>query len=193
MQPEPSMTDEYLLAGLRAGESGAFEELFERFEAPLYRFFFFSHRSHHLAEDQCSDTFVALVSAIHGFRGGPERLRAFVFGVAKNVLRRSRRRNRFRPMPLERALDVADPRAGPFRNAVAEESLRNAMRFIEACPDPVREVLLLRFVEGLALDEVARALNLPLNTVKSHIRRARKRLHEQIAVSESDKKADDHA
>ena len=187
------MTDENLLGGLRAGESGAFEELFERFEAPLYRFFFFSHGSHHLAEDQCSDTFVALVSAIHGFRGGPEQLRAFVFGVARNVLRRSRRRNRFSPMPLERALDVADPRAGPFRSAVTEESFRNAMRFIEAFPDPVREVLLLRFIEGLALDEVARALNLPLNTVKSHIRRARKRLREQIVVSESDKKADDHA
>jgi RNA polymerase sigma-70 factor (ECF subfamily) len=185
------MTDEDLLAGLKAGEPKAFEELFRRFESPLYRFFLLSHGNHHLAEDQCADTFVALATAIHRIRGGTDRLRGFVFGVARNVLRRSRRRSRLRPMPLERAFDVPDPRAGPFRNVAGDEALRQAMSFIEAFDEPVRQVLILRFVEGLALEEVAQALSMPLNTVKSRVHRARKRLREQIAVSESGKKANE--
>ena len=191
MRREPPMSDEDLLAGLKAGEPGAFEALFRRFEAPLYRFFLLSHGNHHLAEDQCSDTFVTLVSAIHRFRGDAERLGGFVFGVARNVLRRWRRRNRFRPMPLERALDAADPHAGPFRSVAEREALRQAIGFIEAFAEPVRMVLILRFLQGLPLDEIARALSLPLNTVKSHLRRARKRLREQIAMSESAKTTDD--
>ncbi len=191
MRRQPSTTDEDLIASLKAGELGAFEELFRRFEGPLYRFFLFSHGNHHLAEDQCSDTFVALVSAIHRFRGDAEQLGGFVFGVARNVLRRSRRRNRFRPMRLEHALDVADPRAGPFRNVAGEEALRQAIGLIEAFGEPVRSVLILRFVEGQALDQIARALSLPLNTVKSHVRRAGKRLRERLAASESGKKSED--
>jgi len=185
------MTDGELLAGLKAGRPTAFEELFRRFETRLYRFFLLSHGNHHLAEDQCGDTFVALVSAIHRMRGGSDRLESFVFGVARNVARRSRRRGRLRPMPLERALDVAEPRAGPQRTVESRESLRQAMSFLEAFDEPVRHVLVLRFVEGLTLEEVAEALRMPLNTVKSHIHRARKRLLARIAVTESGKQAED--
>jgi len=191
MRREPSITDGDLLAGLKAGRPTAFEELFRRFETRLYRFFLLSHGNHHLAEDQCGDTFVALVSAIHRMRGGEEHLASFVFGVARNVLRRSRRRGRFRPTSLERAIDVADSRAGPQRTVESRESLRQAMGFLEAFDEPVRHVLVLRFVEGLMLEEVAEALGMPLNTVKSHIHRARKRLLRQIAVAESGKQAED--
>ena len=191
MRREPSTTDEDLLAGLKAGDPSAFEELFRRFEGPLYRFFFLSHGDHHLAEDQCSDTFVTLVTAIHRLRGGAERLRGFVFGVARNVLRRWRRQNRFRPMPLEQAREAVDRRPGPFRSVADEEAMRQAIGFFEAFAEPVRMVLVLRFVEGLPLDEIARVLSLPLNTVKSHVLRARNRLREQIALSESTKTTDD--
>src|SRR5678815_633585 len=100
--PQP---DEALLTGLRAGASEAYDALIARFSSPIYRFFYYSHGNHDLAEDQAAETFANLLIAIHKMRGDAGCLRAFIYGVARNVLRRGWRK-RTPPMAGEEALAV---------------------------------------------------------------------------------------
>src|SRR5690349_10394549 len=74
---------------LKAGDAAAYEVLIERFEAPLYRYFLASHGDAQLAGEQSADCFGDLVGSLPKMAGGSQQLRAFVFAVARNVLRRS--------------------------------------------------------------------------------------------------------
>jgi RNA polymerase sigma factor (sigma-70 family) len=51
--------------------------------------------------------------------------------------------------------------------------------------EPERQILLLRFIEGLKLDEIAGIMKMPLNSVKSHVHRSRKKLCEMLSKRSS--------
>ncbi len=176
----PEMTEEALLEGLRAGTLEAYEVLMERFEAPLYRFFYYSHGHHDLAQDQCGETFINLLSAIQKMRGDAGCLKAFIFGVARNVLRRGWRQRRLYSASEAMLARLSDARPSAYRLAASRQEYQRAMAAIEELTEPARQVFLLRFVEELSLAEISEALDLPLGTVKSYIHRSRKRLLEML-------------
>src|SRR6185369_2145851 len=97
------------LAELRAGSPGAFAELVEQFEGPLYRFFYCDHRDHHLAQEETAETFGQLVRSLTSKGGACGNLRAYVFGTARHVqLRRIRQRVR-KQVALANATEACDP------------------------------------------------------------------------------------
>src|SRR5437762_443636 len=156
---------------LKKGAPAAYEVLVERFEGPLYRFFYCDHRDHHMAQDQTAETFAQLVRSLREMRGGCEQLCAYVFATARHVqLRRFRARKQPSAAFAER-LEVADARPSPATVASDREQLERVLDAISHLEDPLRNVLLLRFVEGCSIDEVALSLKLPVGTVKSHIHR----------------------
>ena len=160
---------EEMLAGLRDGRAEAYEALLDQFEAPLYRFFYFSHGDHDLAQDQCGDTFAQLVVAIHKMRGGPESLRAFVFGIARNILRRSWRAKHPR-LATEATLSMlADQRPTAYLQAAQRQQIERVLEAIDQFSEPARQVMILRFIEELPIAEVAKALGLPVGTIKSYM------------------------
>jgi RNA polymerase sigma-70 factor (ECF subfamily) len=166
---------------LKKGAPAAYEVFVEMFEGPLYRFFYCDHRDHHLAQEQTAETFAQLVQSIRRMRGGAEQLRAFVFATARHVqLRRFRERNRC-TSSLADELDVADVAPSPATAAAEREQVERVLDAIGQLDEPLRNVLLLRFVEGCSLEEVAEALEMPLGTVKSHIHRGRERLKQLFA------------
>jgi len=178
------LSDESFLDQLKAGEPAAYVLLVERFEGPLYRFFLCDHRNHHTAQEQTAETFAQLVRSLRGMRGGCEQLRAYVFATARHVQLRRRRGRKQQPSPLAEALNVTDPRPSPMTVASDREQLERVLNAISHLEDPLRNVLLLRFVEGCSIDEVALALELPVGTVKSHIHRSRSRLKQIFAEKE---------
>lgn len=178
--------DESLLDQLKEGIPDAYAVLVERFEGPLYRFFFCDHRDHHLAQEQTAETFAQLVRSLSGMRGGCEQLRAFVFATAHHVQLRRWRQRKDRPSPLADAQHVSDRRPSPLTVVSDREQLERVLAAISHLESPLRNVLLLRFVEGCSIDEVALALELPIGTVKSHIHRGRSRLKQIFAEKESE-------
>jgi RNA polymerase sigma-70 factor, ECF subfamily len=169
-------TESQFIDRLRRSDPSAFESLFEQFERSVYRFFFCSHRDHHLAQEQASETFLQLVRSLRRFRGGPEQLRPFVFAIARHVQKRPWREH----VPLSPGHE--QPAAGPPTESLfmIREELDGVLDVIQRLDDPVRAVLLLRFVEGLSLSDVAEALDLPLGTVKSHVHRGRRELSQLL-------------
>ena len=168
--------DQSYLNRLRNGHPAAYERLVEEFEGPLFRFFFCDHRDHHAAEDQTAEVFTQLVRSLPTMRGSEEQLPAFVFAVARHVRSRRWRRKDQSSVPLDQAPDVHDGNPAPDMQTAGREELRIVLEAIGEMDPGVRDVFLLRFVEGYSISDVAGALDVPIGTVKSHIHRGRARL-----------------
>ncbi len=168
--------DQQLLTGLRQGNSVAFEQLVERFEGPLYRFFLSSHGDPQLAGEQSVDCFSDLFRALPKMAGGTEQLRPFVFTVARNVLRRHWRQRPQESISTEAANEVLSKVATPAKTAEAREEVTLLLAAIQTLDPATREVFVLRFIEQLSLAEVATVVGEPLGTVKSRVHRGRQRL-----------------
>lgn len=166
---------------LKQLQPDAFEALVAEYERPLYRLFYCDHRDYHLAQEQTAETFAQLVRSIPSMRGGPEKLRAFVFGVARHVQQRNWRKTKREQVSIESAKEsILDPGPSPVRNADAREQVERLLDAVGRLEQPMKSVILLRFVEGLSLSEISEALKLPLGTVKSHIHRGRARLKHEL-------------
>ena len=110
-------------------------------------------------------------------------LHPWLFTILANSVRTHLRRRRVRSLVHGKkpAQDPADPAPDSEHAAVARETVGRLEREISRLPLVKREVVLLACVEKLPLKEVAEALGLPLNTVKTHLRRARLTLAEALA------------
>lgn len=177
-------SDDSFLSRLKEGQPVAYETLVEQFEGPLYRFFLCDHRDHHVAQEQTAETFTQLVRSLPTMQGGPEKLRAFVFGVARHVQRRRWRRRKTSHLPIEVAVDISDPRPSANNQVSAREELEHVLKAVSSLEQPLQNVLLLRFVEDCSLDEIAKALEMPVGTVKSHIHRGRNRLKQIFKIED---------
>ena len=178
-------SDDSFLRRLKELQPSAFETLVEQYEGPLYRFFFSDHRDHHVAQEQTAETFTQLVRSLQSMRGGPEQLSAFVFGIARHVQRRRWRARKKPHLSIDFAINVSDPGPSPNTQAAEGEQLELVMQALGSLDQPLRSVMLMRFVEDCSLDEIAMALDIPVGTVKSHIHRGRARLKQAFKVEDS--------
>jgi RNA polymerase sigma-70 factor (ECF subfamily) len=119
------------------------------------------------SEDVLSEVFVRVARGLGRFRGGDDDLRRWVFTIAHNCLMdEHRRRGRLRL--FMRKLDTSEPVA-PAPNEPLDSGLHQAL--LQLTPDQ-REVVTLRFVADLAIEEVARITGRPAGAVKSLQHRA---------------------
>ena len=81
--------------------------------------------------------------------------------------------------------EISDPNPGPEHIAAARETMTWLEQALLALPLAQREVLILSTIVGLRQQEIAQSLNLPLNTVKTHLRRARLKLADAMEERET--------
>jgi RNA polymerase sigma-70 factor, ECF subfamily len=94
------------------------------------------------------------------------------------------RRPQNRTTDFDDVQDTCDPNPSPAATAEAREEVEAVLKVVSELDDPLPAVLIMRFVEGLSIDEIATALEMPLGTVKSHIHRGKRRLKEIFAKQE---------
>ncbi len=167
-----------LLARAQAGDRDAIEALLERHEPQIYRYALRMCGAPEDARDVLQETLLAAFRGLDGFRG-EARLTTWLYQVARSFCGKATRRRVGEPARYE-ALDGAgaarlrvDAEQHPDALAHAREIgevLRVAMA---SMPAPQREVLVLRDVQGLSLEEVAEILGKSLAATKSALHRAR--------------------
>jgi len=130
----------------------------------------------HDAEDACQAVFVLLARKAAGLRD-PDRLTAWLHGVAVRVARKARalrrrqqERDAARPVPVT---------AGPDR--LLDDLLADLDEGLHALPARYRETLILHYLEGLTQAETARRLNCPPGTVAARLSRGRELLRRSLA------------
>lgn len=138
----------------------AFDVLYRRYLDRVYGYAFYQLRDHHDAEDATERTFLAALRALPGFRDEGATFRAWLFRIAHNTIvnaRRSRFRRRTEPLPD--GLERIAPNADPASLVVEADETRRVLRAVAELPDDRREVVLLRFVDGLSSREIGQVMD----------------------------------
>ncbi|MBN1444081.1 MAG: RNA polymerase sigma factor [Planctomycetes bacterium] len=174
-------TAEDLMQRVRGGSRQAFLELMEAWQGSLYRFFRLSGIDHHESEDCIQETFLRVFTYRKRYRpSGDGSFRSFLFRIGRNVsIDSHRRRKRGREaLPLERCLD-REPGFDPTSLWCDALDVKDA---VLSLPQRLRLVVGLNIYEGLSYCEIARALEIPLGTVKSRMHHAMLQLRETLRV-----------
>jgi len=170
-------SDEQLILELQQGSDAAFTELFLRYRERVHGFFRRRMNDAAQAEELAQETFLAVLRAAQRYEPRAT-FRAYLFGIAFNILAAHRRKSVLNPTQPDRAPDEpSDPSGTNPENVIW---VRQAVERLEAAE---REVLLLREFEELSYEEIAKILRAPVNTVRSRLFRARMALREILAIA----------
>ena len=147
------------LADVRAAQRdrAAFGALYRRYLDRVYGYAFYLLGDHHDAEDVTERTFLAALGAIDSFRDEGASFRAWLFRIAHNQLVNAlRARGRHRSTALDRDLAAAD--GDPEQLAGRAEEGRRIRRALDTLPEDRRQLIVLRFVDGLSAREIGTVL-----------------------------------
>lgn len=171
-------SDVELLDEWAAGDARAGSRLFRRYFGPLSRYFFNKVPGDH--DDLIQETFMACLHGRHRLRDKSS-FRAFLFGVAGNVLRMHFRRRRLHQPPeaLEEC-SAHDLQPGPSTLLALQDEERVLLDALRCIPVPLQIVMELYYWEEMRTHEIAEAVELPLGTVRSHLRRGRQLLEQEL-------------
>ena len=163
------------MQAVATGDAGALRELTSRWQRPLYAFL---HRAAagRETDDLYQETWLRVVRAARSF-DARLRFSTWLFQIALNLSRDLHRRALPEPTPpeaLEQAA-VAERTAAP---GDARDAALDVQRLLAALPEAQREVVVLRVLEDVPEDEVARILGCPRGTVKSRLHHGLARLAE---------------
>jgi RNA polymerase sigma-70 factor (ECF subfamily) len=165
--------DTALLAGIAAGDHASFALAHERYAEHLYRFAFSYVASPATAADIVQDVFVRVWERRATLRSDGA-LAALLFRMTRNAalqsVRNTRRRDRLMDRGLFDAASIAEISPADTSLEAAEER-RRLSQAIKALPERTREAILLRWAHGLSYGEIAHAMGVSLETVKSQLAR----------------------
>ena len=156
----------------------AFGELYRRYMCPIYRYVR-SQVPHQLAEDVTAQIFFKALKSADTYRGD-SRYQAWIFRIARNTISTSRRGKREVSFEPQRLPETPDPTPSPATQVVLEESRQVLTRTVSALPPAQREVVALRYLSDLSIDEVAQITSRSRGAVRILLHRARLRLRHAL-------------
>lgn len=178
--PEPIRADSDLPAepgieALRRRDPGSWRALFARETASIYRYVFARLGDPEDAEDVTSEVFEEAWRHIESLEDRQLPPRAWLFGLARNIVAR-RRRKLFRQPPVL-AIEAFDGSGG---DPGADAEILDLVRAVAELSQSHGEVITLRFIHGLSLQETAVALRTTVDSIKGRQARALGELRKRL-------------
>jgi RNA polymerase sigma-70 factor, ECF subfamily len=181
----PQLGDEELLKRMAGGDRAAFAELYERWQAQVYRFTLRMSGSAACAEDVTQEVFLTLMRDGGQFEGRGT-FAAYLFAIARyavlNLLRRERRfvaieEEGGEGASLEERVAADDD---PLADLTRDEQTAAVQQAILALPVHYREAVLLCHLHELSYAEAAEVIGCEVGTVRSRLHRARALLQDRL-------------
>ena len=181
-------SDSELLELSVAGEETAFLVLYERLKPPIFRYAFYMTNSKTAAEEVTQEVFVLLLREGKHYKKARGDVAAFAFGIARNFVRRFRRRERvYQELPSDEALEKVsgsqDAKDGLAAQLIRKQGIEKIRTAIASLPDRYRQVIVLCDLCELSYAEAASRLECPVGTVRSRLNRARALVVQKLAQS----------
>ncbi len=168
---------ETLMARYQHGDFGAATALVNRLSPQLHRFFFVQFASRTDADDLLQETWLRIHEARHTYRVG-EPVLPWLYAIARHIRvdhYRKARRTTAREKQLEEMPDIS---AALSRGSGETGDLR---ALLAPLPESQREVIEMLKVDGMSLEEVARATSSSVGSVKQKAHRAYEKLRELLS------------
>lgn len=175
------LDDGELVARIREGDLDAFETLYRRYKDELYRTAFAITRDRGAAEELLQDCFLRAYDHMDRVDGYAS-LRPWLHRIVVNLSYNWAAKRRLRLISIEDVFDrlLMVPRTSPERAFEREELLQvvdEALRSLSMCQ---RVVVVLFYLQGFSLAEIAYVLDCPVGTVKSRLHNARRVLRQEL-------------
>lgn len=173
-------SDNTLIEHVLKGEIKAFRKIVERHQARIFylgmRFF----RNLHDAEDFAQEVFLKAYKKLGMFKGQASFgswLYRLAFNLAINEYRLAQRR--LVEIEIERD-DLEDGGPTPDFYLIREEEIAEVQKVLREIPDRYNLVLKMHYFDGLSYQEIAELTGYPINTIKSHIHRAKRLIKSRL-------------
>jgi RNA polymerase sigma factor (sigma-70 family) len=178
-----AFNDAELVGESLAGNRDAFGQIITRYQSLVCSLAYSATGSLSQSEDLAQETFVAAWQQLADLRE-PQKLRAWLCGIARNLIGKTLRRQGREPSHAAEPLAAADESPAsellPSEHLISREEEAILWRSIERIPETYREPLILFYRERQSIESVAQNLELTEDAVKQRLSRGRKLLHEQV-------------
>lgn len=192
--PEERARDQALVRKLQRGDPTAFRELFDRYHRRAFAVAFGVVRNKQDALDVVQEAFLKVHKHIESFQGTSS-FYTWLYRIVMNLsIDHVRRNKRGRSVELDERFKRSDEAVvgdgavlptylgtNPRRTALRRELIERVDKALDGLPEHHRAVLLLREVEGLSYEEMARILEVPKGTIMSRLFHARRKMQESLA------------
>lgn len=170
--------DDAIVQLIQAGRAKeAFERLVPAFRRRVFGLAYSLLRDRGAAEDLAQEVFVKLWRALPRYDGRAQ-LSTWIFAITRNAAISALRARRSTVSMSDPAVfEEAEHRSATLDMAPGDATL---WRQVEALPEKQRQAVILYYQDERSVDEVATMMGLPVNTVKTHLHRARARLAELL-------------
>jgi RNA polymerase sigma-70 factor, ECF subfamily len=182
-----------LARDLIAGKAEAFDRFVEVFRSKIFKYSLMMCGHREDAEEVAQDTLLKVFENFDQLRE-PERVRSWVFRIARNACLMKRRKSVFAPtqeLSLDdflphaaegetRRLEIADWSALPEDQYLKTELKAVIRQAISGLPEIYRAVILLRDVEELTTEEAAQVLDVSQEVIKTRLHRARLAIRDKL-------------
>jgi len=185
----PALPDEILIARVISGEVHLYGEIIARYERPLVNFIYRMIGDYEQSLDLAQEVFFKAYRSLRRFDPA-YRFSTWIYRIASNrSIDHLRKRS---PLLLslddpgdpgrgaEGVIQLKSPSRGPDDLLASRELGDRIGRAIESLPARYRELILLRHLQGMAYEDIARIKRLPLGTVKNRLFRAREILRARL-------------
>lgn len=179
-------TDERLVVRARSGDESAMEELFHRYRQPVFRFVYRMAGNQDDAEDITQDVFVRVFEHLHTFREECK-FSTWIMKIAANLCTdRARTRQRQAQLLQQQATTRLDWMTHPHPVDPLEYAHREQVqaifhRVLDTLPEHHRTILILRDLEEMPYEDIARILGCSIGGAKLRVLRARRALKARLA------------
>jgi RNA polymerase sigma-70 factor (ECF subfamily) len=174
--------DEAIIQLVQAGRGReAFERLVPAYRRRVFGLAYSILRDRAAAEDLAQEVFVKLWQALPRYDGRAQ-LSTWIYAITRNAAVSALRARR-------RSVSMSDPAVfaeveGLAASPAADPADAGLLRRVEALPEKQRQAVLLYYMDERPVDEVAQMMGLPVNTVKTHLHRARASLADALGARE---------
>ncbi len=171
------MSDEPLVRAVKEGSISAFEELVGRYQGKLLSFVTYLIRDPEAAQDVVQESFISLYKTIDNVDTS-KKFSSYLFSIARNnAISHMRGSKRHIPLVEAEHITAADTAETLMMERDEKHHIEQALDIIDA---KYKKVITLYYFEDLSYEEMSKRMRLPINTIRTHLRRAKDALRKVL-------------